>query len=76
MITRFLVAAAIAVPAGLLAAVPANADPASFGDISCTCQAPIPQGPIAQFFLPPQSLIDSGIQQGFADTAPDGIPQN
>jgi hypothetical protein len=54
------------------------ADPASFGDLSCTCQDPIPQGPIVQFFTPPQSLIDQGIQQGFSDTAPgaDGVPHS
>ena len=77
MITKVLVAAAIAVPA-FIAAAPAVADPASFGDISCACQDPIPQGPIVEFFTPPQSLIDQGIQQGFSDTAPgaDGVPHS
>ncbi|OBK35533.1 hypothetical protein A5658_09145 [Mycobacterium sp. 1245111.1] len=78
MITKVLVAAAIAVPAGLLAAAPALADPTSFGDISCACQDPSPQGPIVEFFTPPQSLIDQGIRQGFSDTAPgaDGVPHS
>jgi hypothetical protein len=74
MITKILVAAAIAVPAGLIAAAPAIADPASFGNLSCTCQDPIPQGPIVQFFMPPHSLIDQGIQQGISDTGPDSAP--
>jgi len=78
MITKVLVAAAIAVPAAFIAAAPAMADPASFGDISCICQDPIPQGPIVEFFTPPQSLIDQGIQQGFSDTAPGayGVPHS
>lgn len=80
MITKVLVAAAIAVPVALLSAVPAIADPASFGDLSCSCQDPIPQGPIVQFFTPPQGLINQGIQQGFSDTGPaalpDGIPHS
>lgn len=78
MITKVLVAAAIAIPAGLLAAAPAMADPASFGDLSCDCQAVFPQGPIVQFFTPPQGQIDQGIQQGFSDTGPgaDGVPHS
>jgi hypothetical protein len=78
MITKVLVAAAIAIPAGLIAAAPAMADPASFGDISCACQDPIPQGPVVEFFTPPQSLIDQGIRQGFSDTAPGaaGVPHS
>jgi hypothetical protein len=78
MIRKVLVAAAIAVSAGLIGAAHAMADPESFGDLSCTCQDPIPEGPIVQFFTPPQGLIDLGIQQGFSDTAPgaDGVPHS
>ncbi|WIM86865.1 hypothetical protein PT015_18555 [Candidatus Mycobacterium wuenschmannii] len=78
MITKVLVTAGIAVAAGLGVAAPAFADPASFGDLSCECHDPIPQGPIVQFFTPPAGQIAAGIQQGFSDTGPDvnGVPHN
>lgn len=69
MIIKPLVAAAIAGLAGIGVAAPAFADPASFGDISCSCQAPAAQAPlIPHFFFMPQDSIEQGIQQGLSDT--------
>jgi hypothetical protein len=69
MITKALVAAATVGFAGIGAAAPAFAEPPSFGDISCSCQAPAPQAPLfPHFFLLPQDPIDQGIQQGLSDT--------
>lgn len=75
MITKILVALAMGVPAGLIVAAPALADPVSFGGITCSCQ------PVIQQFLPPlRDPVDEGIQQGLSDTrpgaAPDGIPHS
>ncbi len=73
MITKVLVATAIAVSAGLIAATPSIADPASFGDLSCTCQDPAPLGAFP--FAPPAGdPVDQGIRQGFADTSPGTLP--
>lgn len=73
MITKLLVTAGIAVVASVGLAVPAFADPASFGDLGCTCQPPVVQGPIPHFFLPPDYLLNEGIRQGLADTEPGAI---
>jgi hypothetical protein len=73
MITKVLVAAAIAVPAGLIAAAPAMADPASFGDLSCTCQDPTPQA-MVPFAPVSENPIEQGIRQGFSDTSPGALP--
>jgi hypothetical protein len=71
MITKILVAAAIAGLAGTAAAAPAFADPSAFGDLSCSCQAPAPQAPLfPHFFLSPQDPIDQGFQQGLLDAKP------
>jgi hypothetical protein len=72
MITKILVAAAIAGLAGASTAAPAFADPGSFGDLSCSCQAPAPQAPLfPHFFLSTQDPIDQGFQQGLLDANPD-----
>jgi hypothetical protein len=76
MITKVLVAAAIAGLAGTGAAAPAFADPASFGDLSCSCQAPAPQAPLfPHFFLLPQDPINQGFQQGLSDANPEAMPR-
>ncbi len=76
MITKVLVAAAIAGLAGAGTAAPAFAEPGSFGDISCTCKAPDPQAPLLpHFFVSPQQPIDQGIQQGLIDTNPGSAPR-
>lgn len=75
MITKILVTAGIAVFASAAMAVPASADPASFGDISCACQAPVQQpmpSLLGPFFTDP---IDQGLQQGLLDTRSDAIPR-
>lgn len=62
MIAKALVTGAIAVLVGVGEAAPALADPATFTDITCSCQAPAPQaGPS----VPDQ--INQGIRQGFSD---------
>ena len=78
MIAKALITAGIAAVASVAVATPAFADPASFGVLSCECHDPIPQGPIVQFFTPPQGQIAAGIQQGFSDTGPDvnGVPHS
>jgi hypothetical protein len=71
MITKVLVAAAIAGLAGATAAAPALAEPGNFGGISCECASPAPQAPLLpHFFLSPQDPIDQGFQQGLIDTTP------
>ncbi len=71
MIAKILVAALIAGLAGAGTAAPAFADPSSFGDLSCSCQAPNPQAPLfPHFFLFPQDPIDQGFQQGLSDASP------
>ena len=75
MIAKVLVTAGIAVFATAAMAVPASADPASFGDISCACQAPVQQ-PIPSLLGPfLTDPINQGLQQGLLDTNPDGIPR-
>lgn len=62
MITKALVAGGITVLVGVGAAAPALADPTTFTNITCSCQAPPPQaGPSIQ------DQISQGIQQGLSD---------
>ncbi len=75
MITKILVTAGIAVFASAATAVPASADPASFGDLSCACPAPVQQ-PIPSLLGPfLTDPIDQGLQQGLLDTRSDEIPR-
>jgi hypothetical protein len=54
--------------------VPASADPASFGDISCACQAPVQQ-PIPSLLGPfLTDPVDQGLQQGLLDTNSNALP--
>jgi hypothetical protein len=81
MITKVLFAAMVAASTGLIAAAPSMADPASFGDLSCTCQDPDPAMQAKFPFAPPAAdPIEQGIRQGFADTRPgtlpDGVPHS
>jgi hypothetical protein len=75
MLAKVVVTAALALFATTAMAVPASADPASFGDLSCACQAPVQQ-PIPS--LPGPFLtdpIDQGLQQGLSDTNSDAVPR-
>jgi hypothetical protein len=75
MIAKALVTAGIAVFATAAMAVPASADPASFGDISCACAAPVQQ-PIPSLLGPFLSdPVDQGLQQGLLDTNSDAFPR-
>ncbi len=75
MITKILVTAGIAVFASAAMAVPASADPASFGDLSCACQAPVQQ-PIPSLLGPfLTDPIDQGLQQGLLETKSGEIPR-
>jgi hypothetical protein len=75
LFSRILVTAGIAVFASAAMAVPASADPASFGDLSCACQAPVQQ-PIPSLLGPfPTDPVDQGLQQGLLDTKSDAIPR-
>ncbi len=73
MIRKLLATAGIALFASAAMAVPASADPASFGDISCACPAPVQQP--APSLLGPflHDPVDQGIQQGLLDTNPEAI---
>jgi hypothetical protein len=65
MIAKALATGALTVLVGAGAAAPALADPSTFTNISCTCQAPAPQaGPSIQ------DQINQGIQQGLSDLNP------
>jgi hypothetical protein len=75
LIAKLLVTAGFAVFASAAMAVPASADPASFGDISCACQAPVQQpmpSLLGPFLTDP---VDQGLQQGLLDTKSDEIPR-
>ncbi|HME76094.1 MAG TPA: hypothetical protein VKI00_10710 [Mycobacterium sp.] len=62
MIIKALATGAIAALVGLGLAAPALADPTTFNNIACSCQAPAPQaGPSIQ------DQISQGIQQGLSD---------
>jgi hypothetical protein len=75
LFTKILVTAGIAVFASAAMAVPASADPASFGDISCACQAPAQQ-PIPSLLGPfLTDPVDQGLHQGLLDTKSDAIPR-
>lgn len=65
LIAKAFVAGAIAVLTGTGVATPALADPATFDEISCSCQAPARQvGPVVQ------DQISQGIRQGVSDLNP------
>jgi hypothetical protein len=74
MITKFVVAAAFAVLAGVGVAAPASADPGSFADITCSCQDPSPQT-FVPFVNPFADPVDEGIRQGFSDTNTGAFPR-
>jgi hypothetical protein len=62
MIIKALVTGAIAALVGLGVAAPALADPTTFNNIACSCQAPPPQSAPSI-----QDQINQGIQQGLSD---------
>ncbi len=62
MIIKALATGAIAALVGLGLAAPALADPTTFNNIACSCQAPAPQTGLSI-----QDQISQGIQQGLSD---------
>ena len=65
MIIKALATGAIAAIVGLGVAAPVLADPTTFNNIACSCQAPPP------LFAPSvQDQINQGIQQGLSDLSP------
>ena len=66
MITKVLVSAAIALGAATAVATPANADPSSFGTLSCSCKQPVaaPDGKAPVTDVTDQ--MNQGIRRGLA----------
>jgi hypothetical protein len=63
VITKVVASAAIALGAAMAVATPANADPSSFGTLSCSCKQPVaaPDGK-----APVVDQTNQGIRHGLA----------
>jgi hypothetical protein len=70
LVTKLVASAAIAGAAAVGLSAPANADPSSFGVLSCSCQQPAPTGGASV-----ANQINRGIETALTDLEGISIPQ-